>query len=252
MRVAFWCAFPQVGGVTGNLAAIATACTLYFNRRVVIGSNHFSSRGVERCFGGEAAYQKNGQKTFCYCYGEAEYFRILWEEYGPAAGVYAPRQLSENLYLIQPPDMLAESLFCDTVPKEMLYFMDVAGNRQGDFGRVLEEADLVAVFLPQELDQIKQFFDCYSSLIPKSVFFVNDFSRRCCCVPGKLSKKFGIDRQCISTIPHNEEFAVAYEEGRVGEFIRDNLFCLPEEENYRFIRQIISAAELLLEYEKGE
>ncbi|MGN0506979.1 MAG: hypothetical protein ACI4FZ_10485 [Lachnospiraceae bacterium] len=256
MKVAFWSDFRRVGGVTGNLAAITAVCALHYGRTVVVNSDHLSNHNLQDCFWKKSLLREREETAFCYCYGETEYFRFLWEEYGPFSGVSAEKQLMEKVSVLYPPDLLETTLFRETVSKDTLFFLDVVGERHGAAKQALEEADLVAVFLPQNMSAIKSFFDRYSSLIPKSIFFISDYvrtrSRETGCSPARFAKKFNVDSQKVSTIPHNQEFAEACEEGRIESFIRENLPCTIKNKNYSFIQHLLIAAEMILAGEKGE
>ena len=173
MKVAFWSDFRGAGGVTGSLAAISAVCVLHYHRNIALSSNHFSNHSLQDCFGKTPFQEGRGRATYCYCYGETEYFRMLWEVYTPSDPPMFRCQLMEGLYLLYPPDLLEPSLFRETVPKDMLSFLDVTGERHSSTNQALEEADIVAVFLPQNMAAIRTFFEQYSSLIPKSIFFIS-------------------------------------------------------------------------------
>lgn len=255
MKVAFWSDFRREGGVTGSLAAISAVCVLHYHKNIALSSNHFSDHSIQDCFGKTPFREGRARTAYCYCYGESEYFRMLWEGYVPSEPQVLQCQLMEGVYLLHPPDLLEPSLFRETVPEDMLSFLDVTGEHHSATNQALEEADIVAVFLPQNMAAIRNFFDQYSSLIPKSIFFISNYrrayKRKAGCSPAQFVRNFDIESQKVGTIPYNEDFAEAYEEGRIEHFIRENLSCTPKNRNYNFMNQLFAAAEMILHSKEG-
>lgn len=251
LKIAFWSGVRSSGGVTGNLAAISAVYAYYFDTQILLSSNHFSNHRLEDCFFGNAIYQPEGrQHHYCYCYGEPEYFRILWEEQKQ----HNKRQemvTDQRLRFGEPLDMYETTLFREE-QSDYLYLMDVSGKNNRASKQALEEADAVVIFLPQEMDAVDHFFKRYSSLIPKSIFLINKYQKRQKCTPHYISKKYGIERHKISVIPQNRDYAQACEIGRADAFIKENLFCKSENKNHDFISHIKLAAEMLMLLEKGE
>ncbi len=256
MKVAFWSDFRKEGGVTGTLAAVSAVCALQYHKDIAINSNHLSDHSIQDCFGKTPFSEKKERASYCYCYGEPEYFRMLWEGCRPVKPPKIKCQLMEGLYLLYPPDLLEPSLFRETVSKEMLSFLDVTAEHHSATSQALEEADIVAVFLPQNMAAIRTFFERYSSLIPKSIFFISNYrrsyKRKAGCSPAQFVRNFSIESHRVGTIPHNEDFAEAYEEGKIEDFIRDNLSCTPKNRNYSFMHQLFAAAEMILRSKEGE
>lgn len=180
---------------------------------------------------------------------------MLWESYRPSAPPKVKCQLMEGLYLLYPPDLLEPSLFCEVGSADMLSFLDVTAEHHSATCQALEEADIVAVFLPQSMAAIRTFFERYSSLIPKSIFFISNYrrayKRKTGCSPAQFVRNFNVESHKVGTIPYNEDFAEAYEEGKIEHFIRDNLSCTPKNRNYNFMHQLFTAAEMILCGEEG-
>ena len=67
-----------------------------------------------------------------------------------------------------------------------------------DSKNVLDEADLVVVFLSQKETEIQNFFERFSSLIPKVLFIIVDYQRDSGYSCRRIKEKYGITpRQVI-------------------------------------------------------
>lgn len=260
MKVAFWGDFHSAEVVTGSIAAIISIVAIHYGRTVVVNRDHICNHNLQDCFFQKELCREGEDPVYCYYYGEIEYFRFLWEKYGSGPWLPVERRLMENVYLLYPPDLLEPSLFRETaVPntslKDALFFLNIAGGKHNASKQALEEADLVVIFLPQNMSVIKTFLDKYSSIIPKALFLISDYertrSRETGCSPARFVKRFHVDSRNISIIPRNQEFKAAFEEGRMESFIRANLSCSIKNKNYSFMQHLFVATEMILERERG-
>ena len=103
---------------------------------------------------------------------------------------------------------------------------------------VLDEAELVIVFLSQDKTEIQNFFERFSSLLPKAFFVIVDYQRDSVYTSRKISAEYGIKHNNIGIISHSREFEKACEEGNLGQFIFQNLHRTVEEQNNRFIASL--------------
>lgn len=241
MKVAFWSASNEIGDVTGYLAAISVFCAVFYKKEVIISRNYLSSRRLEDYFFDSSAQcGKDGDENR-YSYGEPEYFRKLWENRYHGRNAIT----MEGIRLLRPPDLSDQTMFCQKVNPEMLYFMDVSGGANASSVQALEEADLIAVFLPQDMAAVQKFFDNYSSIIPKSVFFIINHRRDNECTPEYLRKIYGIEKEKISVFQECDSFSIACEIGGVEDFIREPSAKNKKSEDY-FKHCVGKAARIIL------
>lgn len=241
MKVAFWSSTGIEGGATVQMAVISLILKHVFRVEVVISCNYVSDFMPEHCLLPETGNKIYRKRTFQYSYGESAYLRNLWE---------LNNQLEVNVEtmlgavtIVPPPGIEAEDMFYYPVPDKTLYLMDVApGAFSGD---ALEEADAVVIFLPQDRVKIQKFFDQYSSIIPKSLFLINDYRKEGDYFPRMLASKYQIKKENIGIFPYCTDFHRACKEGKVIGFLKSNLKCFSNNPNYYFISNLILNARLL-------
>ena len=246
MKVAFWSSFGVSTSETLNVAAISIVLASLYHKEVVLSSNYISSHMLRDCFFETVSERKRAKGPYCYCYGEPNYFRNLWEM-DKTRNKDIIEVPMEGITIIRPPDVTDKSMFYYEVSEQTMFFMDVAPNSNIAFGSVLEEADIVVSFLPQDSSKIQLFFEHYSSLIPKSLFIINDFRKNGGCIPKNLSMKYGIDRECISVFPYSHNYEQACEEGRIEAFLKKNLHCSTRNPDFYFMSHLKKIAKMLKE-----
>ncbi len=247
MKVAFWDGTDNAGKVTGYLAAISVYCTLYFEKCVIAGCNYLGGQGLEDYFFYDPSRSGIERAQKCHPYGEPGYFRKLWEMKISEDRRAGDITTSVGIRLVQPTDGLEHLMFYRNISRETLYFMDISGKINAFSLQALEEADVVAVFLPQNTMEIRKFFHHYSSIIPKSVFFITDYHSEEKCNPHYLHRIYGIEKKRLGVLPKCRKFDMACENGDVERFFQE-----PEEGEKYFCRNIRRAAELLLAAEQDK
>lgn len=246
MKVAFWSGLGMSAGGTLNLAAISIVLASLYHKEVVLSSNYISNHMLRDCFFGTMAERKWVKSPYCYCYGEPDYFRNLWEM-NKSRNRDIIETPMEGITIVRPPDVTDKSMFYYEIPEQTLFLMDVAPESNLAFGSVLEEADIVVSFLPQNSIKIQIFFEHYSSLIPKSLFIIDDFRKNGSCIPKNLSMKYQINRECIGVFPYCHSYAQACEEGNMESFLKKNLNCSTRNPNFYFMSNLQKTARMLKE-----
>lgn len=244
MKVAFWNGTGKVGNVTGYLAAISAYCAIGLRKTVYVSSNHLKSRRWKDYFFNNPSKRVKENFLDCYLYGEPEYFRKLWEDNRQGQEEVVTL---EGIHLLQPPDMQNDVMFHRDVGEEALYFMDIPRRLNASSAKVLEEADLVVVFLPQEKMEIHIFFDMYSSIIPKALFFIAEYRKDKDCTPEFLQETYGIEKERTGMIPYNVTFESLCELGAVGDFFR-NSAMYREKSEVDFKMHLKRMARMILKY----
>lgn len=241
MKVAFWNVTGVSGNATGYFSAIGAYCAICLKRKVFLSSNHLSGRRLEDYFFNDST--KSGKEKYenCYLYGETGYFRRLWEEKHRRQDKTVTL---EGIHLLAPPDLMAPFMFYHEITKETLYFMDLSEDMNAFSFRALEEADLVAVILPQDKVEIHNFFDHYSSIIPKALFFIAEYRKETGDTPKDLQNLYGIEEERICVVPYFSDFDYVCETGAVEELFRVSNTEHTEQES-AFIKAIGEIAELI-------
>ena len=246
MKVAFWNGVSSTDGVTDYLAAIGTILALQKKCQIVLGSNHISNHMLQDCFAGRIKEEGIAHTPYRFFYGSPAYFRALWDIQINRQGPILEKPM-EGITIIYPPDVTDKHMFYLEVPRTVLYLLDIAGENNAASQSALAEAEIVVVFLPQDVTEIHKFFDRFSSLIPKALFVIEGVRKGKGTFQNTLKLKYGINSSDIGIIPHNYEYIEACEEGRLDFFIKSTLKHATRESQKNFIQGLKSVANLLYE-----
>lgn len=247
MKVAFWNGVSSADGVTNHMAAIGTLLSYEQKCEVVLGSNHISSHMLQDCFSSRTEEEKVAHAPYQLSYGTTEYSRALWDMKRNRQDNIVEMPM-EGVTIIYPPDVADKKMFYYEVPWTTLYLLDIGGENNIASQSALEEADLIVVFLPQNVTELQNFFYRFSSLIPDDIFVIDGFQKDGCCTKRSVAEKYRINRNNIGIIPPNKEYTEACEEGRLESFLKNNLRPMKKEPQYLFMSNIRYLAKRLREY----
>lgn len=244
MKVAFWNGVSSSDGVTNHVAAIGTILACEMNCTVVLGSNYICNHMLQDCFSDRRKETGMGLEPYRFYYGTPEYFRALWDMKLNRKGNILEVPM-EGITIIYPPD--DRKMFYYPVSPTTLYLLDVAGENNADFQSALDEADIIIVFLPQDVTEFQKFFTRFSYLIPKSLFVIKDFCRNGEVTCRDIAAKYGINRRNIGLIPYNSKYTEMCESGKLDLFLNGKLNQATKEPQYRFLVSLRTIAKRLCE-----
>ena len=237
MKVAFWNGISGTDSVTNYVAAIGMMLAVECDCNVILGSNYISNRMLQDCFSGKMLEEGIAHTPYCLLYGSQEYYDVLWS-------MKRTRQNNileipvKRMIIIYPPDVAEKSMFYYKTSTDVFYLLDMAKSSIAESRNVLDEAELVIVFLTQNETEIQNFFERFSSLVPKTIFVIVDYKRDTGYSFRDLEEEYRINRDNIGVIPKNRNFHKACEEGNMGRFLT-NISCdMDEEYNNNFIASI--------------
>lgn len=261
MKVAFWSNSYEQSMVSYNLAAVSVASVMRFPYSITVFENHLSRDNLGLAFLGTSKvpflrevgtnyYEGGGMEGLLRSIYRGEDNPVILRKYRkeiisnhlyylPQSG-YIRRELFDyelNLNLTPLFNMLcATSDICciDTAPLNL------------NSKTILEQADLIVVNLCQNQNFLEDFFQSYSSLIPKSVFLIGNYSDRNILSYKRISNLYEIPLEDITPLPWNQAFQEASTCGRVVEYITSNFRCTNDNPNYRFIQSIRRAAGMII------
>ena len=167
--------------------------------------------------------------------------------------------MEDRLYYIpqiaRKPDLFDYEFRCNLLPvlnsyqnREEIAFIDTGLKNSISSKIILNEADFVVVTLRQDLQEIQDFFQNYSSLSQKAFFIIGNYSKKCRPTLNKILSEFGFRRDRIGIVPHSEEFRMVAETGRMAEFISSRFNgCCTVEDKF-FIQELKKTTFLLMQY----
>ena len=237
MKVAFWNGISSTDSLADYVASIGMMLVLEHGCNAVLSSNYISNRMMQDCFSRRMLEEGIAHPPYCFLYGSPEYHGALWS---------MKRNRQNNILevpmrgvtLVFPPDVAEKSMFYYAVSQDVFYLLDMAKCNISESKHVLDEAELVVVFLSQNETEIQNFFERFSSLVPKAIFVIVDYQRDTGNSCRKIKAKYGINSDNIGIIPHNSEFEVACEEGNLEQYILRGMQSTMEEHNYYFISNL--------------
>jgi len=234
MKVAFWNGISASDSVADYVAAIGMMLALECKCNVVLSSNYLSNRMLQDCFSRRMLEDGIAHTPYCFLYGSPEYHGALWS---------MKRNRQDNILevpmrgvtIIFPPDVAEKSMFYYKVPSESFYLLDMAKGGIAESKNVLDEAETVVVFLSQDETEIQNFFERFSSLVPKVIFVIVDYKRDAGYSCRKLKEKYGLNHDNIGSVPCDNEFKKACEEGNLKQYILCGMYRTNKEQKNGFI-----------------
>ncbi len=250
IKIAGWSPYRRSGGVTGHVLAMGEMAADYYGKQVDIRSDHFGVRSMESYIGtfrrigsfseNEDFYSGPDFPNYSGCLVRYE-IRYKSACKG-VSGVYAP---GANPRLLSPVRFYEESAFGGGNGE--VCFVDSSGrNSPYSFG-VLNEADLILVFLPDNPVEIRRFFHLYSYYLSKCFFFINYHSQDNSYVFDIL-EAHRVSRDRMVSMPYSPEFARACRERDVDGLIRRQISDRQHGDYFKRIREITK--KVLIEAEK--
>ena len=218
MKVAFWNGISKTDSIANYVAAIGMTLAVECNCNVILGSNYISNRMPQDCFSGKMLEEGIAHMPYCFLYGSPEYYGKLWRMKRFRQGNILQMPI-KRMTIVYPPDVAEYSMFYYKMPRNGFYLLDMARCSIAESRNVLDEAELVVVFLMQDEIEIQNFFERFSSLIPKAIFIIVDYQRNSVYSFQRLKEKYGINRENMEFIPKNKNFYAACEEGNISHFM---------------------------------
>ena len=134
---------------------------------------------------------------YCFLYGSPDYRDALWRMRRNRQGNILEMPFPK-MTIIYPPDESDKSAFYHMVRCQDFYLFDMAKCSIAESGNALDEADLVVIFLSQDVTEIHNFFERFSSLIPKTIVIIVDYQQNNSSgyLFRKLKEKYGRKSYC--------------------------------------------------------
>lgn len=262
MKVAFWSNAGAVCSVSQNLAAISVASVNRFHYSIIAMENRLQSHNLGKAYHCREKYNSHDSVGTNYYDGngiEGLLRKIYRGDYKPdILKGYLKEIIRKHLYYIPQSKIIHNEIF-DYEFDHCIYsifqmtdqcadicFIDTASNNSLSTKFILEEADLIVINLCQKESVLNDFFQNYSSLIPKAVFIISNYDPKASKCGLSLFKENHIPRENIIAIPYNELYHVAYESGNVLDFINGNYSCDIDNPNYPYMQSVKKATYIII------
>ncbi len=204
LNIALWSPGRICGGVSSNLAVLATYLSSFCNIGVGLRSNHFSDRMIENYLSETSRkchFPSHG--NFYSVQGSPDYLRFLYlyyEIFGNSLSQdQRPQQLG-RIRLYPPPDSGDETPFLTDNDND-LFMVDASGeNSQATF-KALDSADLRIIFLPGDPSEAGNQFSSYTDYRDGSLFVFNRCNEDAYREIDRFISGFRINRSNVGVLP---------------------------------------------------
>lgn len=253
MKVAFWSNGTDTLQVSHSLSAISVASILRYPYSITVLENYLYRENLGLSYFGnrKARMLLEFGTNYYEGVGIEGLLRKIYREPRKNVAIrpYLQEVVRKHLYYIPQSQNIHSELFDYELNENLdrLYqllndtsnitFINVAPNNLST-KTILDRANLIVVNLSQNPVYIQDFFENYSSLIPKSIFIINNYSKDSIIHYKSLIHKYGIKQDQITRIPYNEQFIESYHMGRVVEFMLRHYKCESNDSNYLYIQGI--------------
>lgn len=262
MKIAFWSNSHNKCGATANLAAISVAGVLRFPYKIMTFENRLCHKNLGQAYLGTPSVEMRHEVGTNYYDGggmEGLLRRIYRGDYSTnIIPKYWTEIVPDHLYYLPQSGVIHSELF-DYELNHGIYnlfqlteqcsdfcFIDTAYSNNLSTKTILEEADLIVVNLCQNDILIEDFFLNYSSLIPKAIIIIGNYTIQSNITMRKICHKHNLPFENITMIPFNELYHNAIHTGDVKEFILRNYRCQAENPNHLFIQAVKKAAYMII------
>ncbi len=262
MKIAFWSNSNDVCRVSANLAAISVASVIRYPYSVIAMENRLCNNNLGKAYMGNSHVSFMNEVGTNYYDGsglEGLMRKIYRGDYHSGMlSSYVKEIISKHLYYIPQARVIHSEIFdyefdhCIQPLLNMmeeyadLCFIDTASHQNLSTKTILEEADLIVVYLCQKQSILEDFFLNYSSMISKAIFIISNYDQHNKFSCKRIAFLYDIPMEQITLIPSNELYENAFPSGNVVEFISRNYYCPKESTNYFFIQAIKKATYIIV------
>ena len=261
MKIAFWSNSYEQSMVSYNLAAVSIASVMRSPYTITVLENHLSKNNLGLAFlgAGRVPFLREVGTNYYEGGGIEGLIRRIYrgDNHPVMLRHYLKEIIPKHLYYLPQSGYIHNELFDYELNLNLSHFFhhidDISDLCYIDTAplnlnskAILEDADLIVVNLCQNQNFLEDFIQSYSSLIPKSVFLIGNYSNRNILSCRRISELYEIPLENIAPIPWNQAFWEASTRGRIVEFMTSNYRCTNDNTNFRFIQSAKKAAGMII------
>lgn len=261
MKIAFWSNSYEQSRVTYNLAAVSVASVMRYPYTIAVLENnlHKDNLGLAYLGTDRVMLLKEAGNNYYDGGGIEGLLRQIYRDSKDRDLLkpYLKEIIRNHLYYIPQSRFIHNELFdyeltmnADTLFHILeenfdLSFVDTSPYHLNS-KTILETADLIVVNLCQNHYYLEDFFHNYSSLIPKAVFLIGNYTPQTIWSARRISRLYDIPIEDIVPIPYSDAFENSFARGRAIEFMTSNYLCAQEHPDYLFIKAVRRAAAMIM------
>lgn len=262
MKIAYWSPIHGQAGTTSNILSTALISSLYFKRKCLLTQTHFIYNNLEAPLVGSNSknisssdfFRDVGIDSLIRCFKAAK----LTEDMLENCCITLPNttlkllpgtsKRNRDSFEYEMTSVIINLL--RTVEKMTdLVFIDVSSGNNPLSYSIMKDCDLTVINLSQNIELIDSYFTEYQDNMPNKIFYLfGSYDRDSKYNIHNLRRRYwrSITSHNSGVIPYNTSFMDASCDGRLAEFIQDNLLCDAKDWNKYFIQRALRSTEKIL------
>lgn len=253
MKIVYWSPMHGQAGSTSNMLATALIAGIQYRKSCLLMHTHFNLNNLEAPLVGSNAknvdsigyFQDVGMDALVRSFKAARLGKEDLENCCIAIpntkiSLLPGTSKSNQASFEHEMDLVILNLLRTMEELVDIVFIDVcSGNHPLSF-KIIEDSDVIVVNLSQNTGVMEAYFTDYQNLLQQKVFYLvgnyDDNSKYNINNMRRHYRKF-MKISNSGIIPYNTAFHDALCDGRVSEFVKDNLRCSKEDENQCFVAE---------------
>lgn len=264
MKIVYWSPVHGQAGTTSNIIVSATLACLCFRQKVLLTQTHFNYNNLEAPFWGANSYDlasrdfymNVGLDAIIRSFKAAKIDNQVLENCCPSLPItdllLLPGTTQRNREAFDSEmKMVMTNLLRNMEEVCEIVFVDINSGNNELSKKLIANADLTVVNLSQNMVVTDMYFREFRGMIKGKVFYVfGNYDDKSKYNLNNIRRKFNkeIRSDNSGVIPYNTAFKDAQCDGRVVNFIKNNIKSKRNDENYYFIQKAVRTTEKLLKY----
>lgn len=262
MKIIFWSPLPGQAGTTSNILAVSLYAGLLYKKQILLTQTHFNYSNLEAPLVGSNLKVKETSEYFMDVGLDA-----LIRNFKAAK---LDNDIIDNCCISLPNTRLSLLPGTSKINRESFeyelnsvilnllrvieksghfIFADVSSGDNPISMKIINASDLVVINLSQNISVMDDLFKKYNQLIPKKVFYlIGNYDKNSKYNINNIRRRYRkyINIYNSGVIPYHTKYLDALCDGRVIEFLMENLNCAKKDENWYFINQIKNTTRKLM------
>lgn len=257
MKVAFWSNVHGQTTTTSNALAISIVLALTKNNKVLLTHNHYHHSTLEHTLLGVRDSNPH-MDEFDDSGIDAVSRMIKYDNVdGSCIQNYSTTMIKNRLDFLEGTRQANEDFYYNDLDnvielilsnaKSIYDFMmiDLSAGVGNLSGKILKSSDLIVVNLNQNAYVLDNYFKNHSEVHDNKIFIISRYDEKSKYTIRYIKQKYNIKDPIIS-IPYSINYSDAINQGRAIDFIARNLKAEKADENYNFIKQIVTVSERII------
>lgn len=263
MKCVFWAPVHGQPGTTTNMLIASLITGIYFRKKGIITQTHFNYNNLEAPLIEANSDNQNYRKYFSEIGIDVLARNFKAEKMTKEWLDYCCAEIPNTNMVLLPGTTQTNREFFDHEMNQVLVpllraieeyygiiFADASSGNNPISMKLINDADIVVVNLCQNMNIVNMFFDQYKDILSeKKVFYLlgnYDYRSKYNIVNIRFKHLKYIQKSNSGVIPYNTNFRDSQTDGKVVEFLKQNINCKRSDTNYYFIEKSIKATEKIL------